>query len=45
VTVRIDNFQWLDAGVGAAVALAAISLAGAIRLASRGRASRAAVSG
>src|SRR5438876_3227837 len=43
VTARIDNFQWLDAGVGAAVALAATALAGAIFLAARPRTSKPAL--
>jgi hypothetical protein len=45
VTVRIDNFQWLDAGAGAAVAIAALTaIGGAILLTSR-RGSKPAVSG
>jgi hypothetical protein len=45
VTVRIGSFQWLDAGVGAAVAIAAMTaVGGAILLTSR-RGSKPAVSG
>ena len=36
VTVRVDDFQWLDAGIGAAIATAAL-LAGGALLASRRR--------